>query len=138
MKVTIRVEKEFEAKTLHVRAGVRYWEDATVNGEEDSTGLLIPCRIDENWCVDIDIDSGQITNWINGNVANIHYKVCDDFDCCIYDEEGNEILRYDGYVPKTLSPERNGYGDYIKMKVDENGFIKNWNFDISDFTQDED
>jgi hypothetical protein len=29
---------------LHVKAGVRYWEDATVNGEEDTDGSFIPFR----------------------------------------------------------------------------------------------
>jgi hypothetical protein len=31
MKLTIKKEVEVDFKTLHVRAGVRYWEDATVN-----------------------------------------------------------------------------------------------------------
>lgn len=48
MKITIKVEKEVEIKTLEVRAGVRYWEDATVNGNEDSEGELIPCREGDN------------------------------------------------------------------------------------------
>lgn len=29
---------------LKVEAGVRYWEDATVNGIEDVDGALIPCK----------------------------------------------------------------------------------------------
>jgi len=32
MKVTIKIEKEIELKTLVVKAKVRYWEDADVNG----------------------------------------------------------------------------------------------------------
>jgi len=29
---------------LKVKCGARYWEDATVNGVEDTEGLLIPLR----------------------------------------------------------------------------------------------
>lgn len=39
MKITIKVKKEFEVKYLKAKCGVRYWEDATVNGEEDKDGV---------------------------------------------------------------------------------------------------
>ncbi len=135
MKVSILKKVEVEVKTLHVRAGVRYWEDAIVNGVEDTNGDLIPCRIDDEecWFPVIDIDSGIITNWEQGKTANIDYKVCDDGVYFVLDEKGNEIIVYDGYVPKTMYPKENGYGDYIKMDVDENGLIANWKFDIDDF-----
>lgn len=140
MKVTILKKVEVEAKTLHVRAGVRYWEDASVNGVEDINGDLIPCRIEdeEDWFPVIDIDSGVITNWEQGKSADIHYKVCDCGDYYLLDEKDNEIVHFNGYVPKTLSPVGSGYGDYIIMKVDTNGLIANWKFDINDFIEEND
>ena len=36
MKITINKPTEFEAIYLKVDAGVRYWDDATVNGEYDT------------------------------------------------------------------------------------------------------
>ena len=36
MKAKVKVEQEVEIKTLSVKAGVRYWEDAEVNGVEES------------------------------------------------------------------------------------------------------
>ena len=45
MKITIKKEIEVKIKTLHVKAGVRYWDDTRVNGKEDEKGDLIPCRI---------------------------------------------------------------------------------------------
>lgn len=140
MKVKIKKEVELEAKTLHVKAGVRYWEDATVNGVEDTEGDLIPCRIeddDEYWFPVIDIDTGVITNWEQGKTADIHYKVCDDGSYFVFDENEKEIAKKDGYVPDTMCPEGGGYGDYIIMKVDENGLINNWKFDISDFIEED-
>lgn len=137
MKVKILKEVEVEIKTLHVEAGVRYWEDATVNGVEDEQGTLIPCRDNEDWSPIIDIETGKILNWEQGKIADIHYKICDDGRYSIKDADYNTILSTEGYVPKTLSIESNGYGDYITLKVDENGQINNWKFDIDDF-KDED
>jgi hypothetical protein len=36
--------KAVPVKFLRARCGVRYWEDGTVNGEEDADGSRIPCR----------------------------------------------------------------------------------------------
>lgn len=136
MKLTIKKKVEVDIKTLHVRAGVRYWEDATVNGVEDKQGDLIPCRDGDDWKPIINIETGQITNWGEGKIADIHYKICDDGDYYLKDNKDEEIIHHEGYVPKLLCPERNGYGDYIIMKVDKNGFIKNFKFDISEFIED--
>jgi len=134
MKTTVKIEKEVELKTLIVHAGVRYWEDAEVNRTEDEEGELIPCRVGEIWRPIINIDNGIITNWKQGTTAKIHYKVC---DCCgwdLLDENGNIVLQAeDGYVPSTLCPNENGYGDYIIMSIDESGKIEGWEFDIDDF-----
>lgn len=138
MKLKIKKEVEVDVKTLHVRAGVRYWEDATINGIEDEQGNLIPCRDNDDWKPIINIETGQITNWEQGKTADIHYKVCDDGDYYLKDEKDEEVIHSEGYVPEILCPEENGYGDYIIMKVDENGFIKNWKFDLSNFIEDED
>lgn len=133
MKFTLKVKKEFDIKYLRVEAGVRYWEDATVNGIEDTDGSLIPCRDGGNWEPLIEIETGKITNWEQGVTADIHYKVCDDGTYMLLDEGANTIKSIDGYVPKIMCPNGNGYGDYIIMNVDESGFIKNWNPDLSDF-----
>lgn len=82
-----------------MKAGVRYWEDSTVNGVEDEKGDLIPCRDGEYWCPEIDIETGQIRNWKTGTVADIHYKVYDDGEYWIVDAEGKTVLKKEGYVP---------------------------------------
>lgn len=137
MKVTITVEKEIELKTLVVKAKVRYWEDADVNGVSDEDGKLIPCRVGDIWQPSVDIDTGIIQNWEQGTTAEIHYKVC---DCCcwlLFDDSGNIVLSVeDGYVPNTLCPKATPDGDYIVMDIDQNGKIDKWNFDIDDFQED--
>ena len=135
MKVTIKVKKEVEIKMLKIRAGVRYWEDATVNGIEDEKGELIPCRVGDNWCPVIDIESGIIRNWEIGKKADVHFKVCDDGDYWLCDGNGDELLHKDGYVPDMLDLDGESYGDYIILNIDENGKIEGWDNDpnVSDF-----
>ena len=133
MKATVKIEKEVDIKTLHVSAEVRYWEDSLVNGREDAEGDLIPCRNGDNWEPVIDFDSGKIINWQLGTEADVHYKVCDAGVYELKDEEGNTLVKKEGYVPEVMCPEENGYGDYIIMKIDEKGFITNWQPHIDDF-----
>lgn len=142
MKVTINKPIDIEAKFLKVDAGVRYWEDSEINGVSDSQVPAIPCAEfigeqhkiligqDYRWRPFIDIDSGQIVNWEYGYQANIHYKVCDDGIYTLLDNEHNEIIRVEGYVPSCMCPEDEGYGDYIIMNVDQNGFIQNWDKEL--------
>ena len=135
MKVKVRIEKEIELKTMVVKAAPRYWEDSVIDGKDDTErGLYVPCKNGNIWNPHIDIDSGIITNWDNGVNANIHYKVCDECGYELLDNDGNVIISFeDGYVPKTLCPKENGYGDYIIMDIDENGKIENWKFRKEDF-----
>lgn len=135
MKVKIKKLVEVDVKTLVVKAEVRYWEDSKINGESDTeNGDNIPCKNGNIWNPEIDIETGVITNWEQGKTADIHYKVCDLCGFELKDENGNIVHKEeDDYVPKTLSPKENGYGDYIIMDIDLDGKIKDWKFDIDDF-----
>lgn len=133
MKITLKVEKTYNAKWLHVHAGVRYWEDSTVNGVKDELGNLIPCRNGDYWEPRINIETGEIVNWNKGTISKIHYKVCDNGAYHLMDEEKNQIKYIDGYVISSLSINDNGHGDYIIMNVDENGMIEDWEFNPKDF-----
>jgi hypothetical protein len=135
MKVKITKEVEVELGTLMVKAEPRYWEDSEINGVNDTkNGDNVPCKVNNLWCPIIDIESGTIINWEKGTIAKIHYKVA---DCCGYellDKNGYVINSFeDGYVPRTLYPKENGYGDYIIMDIDENGKIQNFKFYPNDF-----
>ena len=129
--------KEVNAVTLTVEAGVRYWEDATVNEIEDGDGSLMPFRRGDFWCPIIDIDAGKVRDWPAGTVASVHYKVCDDGAYVLRGDDGSALFRREGYVPGILAPGGNGYGDYIIMEIDETGKIANWNPDLSAFVDDD-
>lgn len=134
MRHTIKVEKEIEIKTLIAKVAVRYYEDATVNGIEDIEGNLIPCKEGNLWCPIIHFDSGIICNWKEGVEAKIHYKVCDEGNYYLQDDEGNTVLSIEeNYVPEIMCPNGQGYGDYIIMDVDKNGQIANWNPTLDGF-----
>lgn len=138
MKTKIKVEKEVEIKTLKIDVGPRYWEDATVNGVEDTVGKLIPFRNKDRFVLFIDVDKGVIKDWPKGTKANIHYKVCDDGLYSLQDENGETLIEKEYYVPNIMPGEH--YGDYIILDIDEDGKILNWktDFSIKDFMTEED
>ena len=119
-----------DAKYAKVHSFVRYWEDGFINGKEDNKDIpSMPFANEDFWCPIIDLDNGKIIDWPKVINASIHYKVCDECEIDCIDDDGNVICNNDNnyYVPDFLSPEEKGYGDYIIMDVDENGFIKKYN-----------
>lgn len=139
MKRTIKVAKEFDLKELHVKAGVRYWEDTEINGTCDTEdGELMPCVENGNWCPIIEIETGKIKNWENGKTADVHYKVCDAGEYWFKDVQGEKISTDKCYVPDCMCPNGDGYGDYIIMTIDKDGMIKGWKPDFDDLFEKED
>lgn len=137
MKTIIKVEKEVNITTLEVNAGVRWWEDAEVDGFQESVeGENIPCKEGDRWKPIIDIDKGVITNWEQGKVANVQYKVCDDGIYTLKDDKGNIITERAGYVPAILCPSGYCCGGYIVIRIDENGAIENWEPNLSGLIED--
>jgi len=138
MRVKIKKVVECDVKKLEVFADVRYWEDAKVNEVEDTNGDLIPCRDGDTWQPVIDIDSGKILNWESGKTANVYYKVCDAGNYDLKNEHGTtELDIVCGYVPRCLCPKENGYGDYIILDINEDGFIDDWHFTLEGFVNED-
>ncbi len=131
MKVEAEITKKMviNAKYLVADMGVRYYEDAEVNGvEDDDDNPKIPC-VDKyrRWIIKIDIDNGTIVNWDGKTEAVVHYKVCDDGTYSLYDDDMDLINTFEDYVPEILSQDDYGYGDYVYLTIDKDGHIKNWN-----------
>jgi WD40 repeat protein len=118
-----------EAVYIEVRAGVRYWEDATVNGKEDRAGDLIPLRKGDSWCPVIRLADGVVMDWPAGTTADVSYKVCDDGEYWLLDADRKRIAKWaDYYVPgAVLCQDGGGYGDYIIVVVGPDGTIRGWN-----------
>lgn len=149
MKKKIKVEQGIDLATAECYVFARYWEDSEVNGvEDDAKSPKMPCvRMVQNpwtkrdtlaWCPIIDLDTGQITNWQKGVKASIHYKSCDENLIVINDRNSDFFKEYEGYVPSFLYPKECGYGDYVIMDIDENGYIQDFDNNLDDiFGEDE-
>jgi len=138
VKIKMKVQVERDVKFLKAECGVRYWEDAEVNGaEDDEDNPAIPFKVGDTWCPVIDIEAGTILDWPAGTTASTHYKVCDDGRYSLLDENKTEVVTIDGYVPKIMCPGGSGYGDYVIMKIGPDGKIDGWHQDLSAFEGDE-
>lgn len=115
------------AKFIEVDAGVRYWEDAILNGEEDEAGA-IPLKKGDRWQPVIELATGRVLDWPPGTVADVHYKVCDDGLYWLLDENRKRIAEWRGhYVPNDfLCVGDNGFGDYIIFTIGADGLIADW------------
>lgn len=143
MELTINKPTKVNVRYILAEIQPRYLEDTTfmIDGnevEDDSSnpriaGITTEFDRDEFDCEDylirwkIDVNTGQIMDW-NGLDAHIHYKVVDQGKYSMLDEDGNKIASGDfgSYVPEMFEVDDNGYGDYIIMHVNKDGFIQNW------------
>lgn len=151
MDVTLLKQETVNLKYAQCELRIHNWEDFTVNGKEDNNdNHETPFAKDKKskdkkyWCPLIDIDEGKIVGWPQGVTLDVCAKTCDEniiyfFDenknaIEWFDEEEKEVLScYDGYVPEFLDSSGEGYGDYVELTVDEDGYIKN--FDKEDIYQ---
>lgn len=119
---------QFKPVRLIVSAEVRYWEDAEINGVIDTEdGQKIPLKKGNLWKPVIDLQTGRVIDWPQGTTADIHYKVCDQGEYWLEDANGKRMKKRGHYVPdELLAVGDDGYGDYIILKIDENGMIEGW------------
>lgn len=157
MLVTINrtVTENVSVKYLQVESHIRYVEDGYVNGEPDiefweqeegnearmpfvekryetEETLWGPKQLyNYYWCPLINVDEGRIMFWPEGKTAVIHYKTCDENVVkLLTDNKGSKpVFHYEGYVPSILDTKGDGYGDYIIMTVDEEGYIEGFDSD---------
>ena len=116
------------ATYIEVSASVRYWEDANVNGFSDTDGTLIPHRKGDRWAPVIRLADGMVMDWPLGVIADVHYKVCDEGEYWLLDEDRKRVAKWkSSYVPDyALCPDERGYGDYIIMMIGADGLIERW------------
>ena len=139
MKFERTIKQEVDVTTLRASMGVRYWEDASVNGvDEDDENPAMPLISNRRWELLIDLATGRIEGWPEGTTAKTHYKVCDDGVYALLDCNGGEVCKLDGYVPSMLATNGRGYGDYVILSIGADGIIENWRADLSYFQRGED
>lgn len=147
-------------RILEISAYVKNPAGFCINGMDDGNGVLTPClflrtkeiraRIKEwpqeaadishhiiyelRWEPSIEVDMGRIRNWKPGVTASIHLRVVDRCFVHLHDYDNDRHWATDGewYVPEFLYPKENGYGDFINMDIDGNGYIKDWKPELVD------
>lgn len=146
MKIKLLVKKEVDVKYLHCDIDARHLDNGIVNCRKDNEDepkmpfLFKDSYNNWRWRPVIDIDEGRIVNWPKGTTAEVFYKSVDDNIIYLLDEYKNPISwfdndekeifeYYEGYVPEVLDCVGEGYGDYVQMKIDENGYIENFDKD---------
>jgi len=112
---------------LEVSAKVRHWEDARINGDDDTDGTLMPFRNGDLWVPTIRLSDGKVTDWPEGMTARVHYKVCDEGEYWLRSASRRLFKCRDYYVPDSyLCHGDEGYGDYIILNIGPDGIIKDW------------
>jgi hypothetical protein len=122
-----------KARFLKIEADVRYWEDASINGQESEAGDNVPFKVGSTFCPTIDLNSGTVLDWPEGVVADFHFKVCDAGDYHLLDENKNIIASIlNNYVPSGVCHGDNRHRDYIIFSVNGDGVIDNYKKSIDE------
>lgn len=117
MKAIIKIEKEVDIKYIRVEVAVR----------NEALPVGFPFYKNDMWKAVIEIETGKILNWPVGIPAEIKLKVGDSGCYYLLDENENVIIsREEQYVPNSLLPPINGYGDYLELDINGDGNITNW------------
>lgn len=75
----------------------------------------------------IDIKTGKVTNWPNYSPYDFFdVKIVDEGEYILFDNEGDVIAAYEGYVPECVG--EGGYGDYLEFEIDSASNILEWEF----------
>lgn len=62
---------------------------------------------------------------VDAKVIEIYLKIRDEFVCTIFDNAGQQLGEYEGYVPNDVVPGE--FGDYLHLKIDlDTGQVLNW------------
>ena len=136
MKTSVQVSKDVEIKYVVIDIAPRYIGDS----EDDDMPSDFPLLNEEKtqWRAKVNIDTGIIEGWPHGDAREMFVKVCDAGIFSLLDAQGNELAKLDGYVPHGVVPGE--YGDYVSLKIDENGRITNWpkSPDVDEFFEGDD
>ena len=136
MKVVVKKRKkstEVEVKTLRIKIDV-YHKDIS-----EKFPLSRKVSFDfRRLCLDIDIETGIVKKWPQGRKGELFAKIVDNGRYYLLDENDKVVVSREWYyVPNSIIPPKDGYGDYIELIVDKTGKITNWyeNPDLSDFEE---
>ena len=128
MKVEIKTIKTYDVKYIAFTIPIYYGD---LNWSEKDNEFCNKYYSDADLLsIKIDIENGIVTDWTHqelNDIFSIYSKVRDEGTYKLYDDQHNEIVSYQGYVPDILSCVDEGYGDYLSMNISPDGRIDKWN-----------
>lgn len=93
------------------------------------------------WTGLINLQTRKLLNWKReyGNMF-LQAKVRDEGTYFLLDKDQKPFCKLVGYVPNGLIPDEYGFGDYVRLRINDDGFIENWlvNPNFSEFLEDAD
>lgn len=93
------------------------------------------------WSGIINLKTHKLSNWKSeyGDLY-LQAKVCDSGTYFLLDEDKKVICKIADYVPNGLIPEADDCGDYIRLRINNDGTIENWPEEpsFSEFLEDAD
>ena len=86
------------------------------------------------WSGIINLKTHKLLNWKPEYGSwYLQAKVCDSGTYFLLDKDKKTICKIADYVPNGLIPEVDDCGDYIRLRINEDGTIENW-FEVPDFS----
>lgn len=156
MKVdVIKKSTEFPA-FLQCWIGASYWEDTSFNGEDDTENADFlrnnfpesfflshekigyePVKKDmerynqDYLYLEINLETGVVLNWPKGVTADFHYKSCDMNYFRLLNKKYTILAQTpEGDSEYVIGPSfMNEWGDYFVLRVNEEGYIINYDVD---------
>lgn len=116
MKIKVMRASEIEVDAIRLVLPVRY-------GTEDIPKDF-PLRVGDAWRGTIDIASGRIREWPQGQAGSMFMKVCDMGIYTLLNGDEEVGCINEDYVPNSIIPGE--YGDYVDFAIDEAGHIAGW------------
>ena len=91
----VKLLQKISMTKIQLNVTVLSWNDAMVDGIEDTNGDLIPSKSwgGDRWIPIIDIDSGVIVNWNKGTTAEVHYKIKENGEYILKDRSENHMAQ---------------------------------------------
>jgi hypothetical protein len=117
MIFTVWTEADIDVRLVTIQVPVKYDEEDMPND--------FPFRKGDIWEILVDFETGVIQNWPKGVSHDLYMKVTDGGTYILHSAGGTTLAKLEQeYVPHGVVP--GDYGDYIELKIDENGKITNW------------
>ena len=111
------------------------YTDACLGELDENTYPLVSKGM---WSGIIDLKTHRLLNW-KPEYGDLYFqaKICDSGTYFLLDKDKKAICKIADYVPNGLIPEADDCGDYIRLRINNDGTIKNWSEEpnFSDFIE---